>query len=479
MLNKSKTNWNENYAAEIIKVGPLRKPEKADRLRCFNHAGNNLITGTNVQERELMVYFPIECAIDKKFLAFTNSLEDATLNRDTTKKGFFGKRGRVKAIVLRGEKSGGYVVPVYDLEEYSKVVLGKTLKIKDSDVGTIFDMVFDNQLCQKYVLPTKQVQGPSQKTKGKTKRYESKLVDGQFFFHTDTSQLARNLHMLDPWDKIAITEKLHGANFIVSKVLVKRKLTWKDKLAKWLGAKIVETEYGEPLYASRAVIKNKNFETNEFNFKGFYNEDIWAIVNKRLSPALSNGETAYGEVVGFTPSGKFIQKNFDYGNSPNELDFYVFKVTHTDPCGKVRVYSHEQTVAWCKEKGVKMVPVHFYGTPVKFFFDWENEYGTIWENDTDEHHKDKYRDWKQEFYKKLSDTFLEQNCKMCKNVVPREGVVVRLDKPFQWEVYKAKSFLFLKNESLALDSGEVSVEDEEVDAAKQDTEESPIEENLA
>jgi hypothetical protein len=65
--------------------------------------------------------------------------------------------------------------------------------------------------------------------------------------------------MLSPNDNVVIMEKYHGTSFVVSNVLIKKKLSLKDRIGKFFGMNILDTEYGL-LYSSRKVIKNKEFQ---------------------------------------------------------------------------------------------------------------------------------------------------------------------------------------------------------------------------
>lgn len=440
MFSKS-NDHNPNYLASVVKLNGLRKHANADKLQCVSLFGNNVITGMNAKDGELYIYFPLECAISTEFLKYTNSFRDSTLNADSSVKGFFEYHGRVRALRLRNERSEGYIVPVSTLENFSKDVLGQKITIDEKFVGTDFDVLFEHVLCKKYIPKGARLsgEGNKKKTKGNVKKYVSRLVENQFHFHEDTSHLKREMSRISPDDFISVTEKLHGCNFIVSHVLVKRKLSLLDKIAKFFGSKVVETEYGM-LYSSRAVIKNSVMDDGKEN-NNFYDSDVWKIVADKIFPSLPQGVSVVGEIVGYTPSGQAIQKGYDYGCSPGNLDFWIFKVTHTSPCGKVYVFNHRETVEFCKKFGFKMPETHYYGLAKDHFP----------EISTENH-------WHDNFLQKMIDVYLEKKCKLCKNDVWAEGVILRKDTPFEWDAFKLKSFNFLSHESIQLDSGEVDME---------------------
>ena len=53
---------------------------------------------------------------------------------------------------------------------------------------------------------------------------------------------------------------------------------------------------------------------------------------------------------------------------------------------------------------------------------------------------------------------MELNVPMCKNVVPREGVVIRIDDDPLNEAFKLKTDYFFGRESKMIDNGEVDIE---------------------
>lgn len=441
MFSKSKDH-NPNYLATIVKLENVHKHSNADRLQCVSIFANNVVTGLDAKDGDIYVYFPLESSISKEYLSYSNSFEDTSLNKDTSKKGFFNKHGRVRAINLRGEKSEGYIIPKASLEDFVKNHLKeKKFEINESHIGIDFDEVCNHLICKKYIPSNIRMEGSSnkKKSKGNVKKYISRLVEGQFHFHYDTEQLKRNMNKINPDDYISITNKLHGTSFVVSHVLTKKKLGLLDRIFKKLGGSIIDVDYGM-LYSSRCVIKNENM-IEEFQKEGYYGSDVWKIVADKLFPAMAKGISVYGEIVGYTPNGKYIQKDYDYGCVPNELDFYIYRVTSTTADGHVYEFSHQQVEEWCRTHGFKMVELYYYGKAKDLFPDIS----------VTEH-------WHENYLERLCNTYLEKDCHICKNKVPDEGIVLRKDSVHDFEAFKLKSFKFLKKESEELDSGEVDIE---------------------
>jgi hypothetical protein len=428
---------NKNYLAKIIRLDNLRKHPNADRLQITTVDGNNVITGLNAREGMLYVYFPLECAINKDYLKYSNSFQDSNLNKDTEVKGYFPSTGRVRATRLRGQKSEGYVVPVSDITDWLFNTYGSSVEITEEDVDREFDLIQDLQICKKYVV--KYVREQSTQKNQKKKAKVSRLVDEQFHFHIDTPQLRRFISEVHPEDYISITRKLHGTSAVFSKVLCVKPLNRLEKLMKWLGVNIVDTHY-DLVYSSRKVVKNGYLDPSEANHNHYYSSDIWGQCARKYDAFMKNGISLYGEIVGYTPEGAEIQKGYDYGCDPNTFDFYVYRVTITSVSGDVYEMSPREMKTYCDRYGIKTVPEIYYGKAKDFYDLSVNDH------------------WHQNFLEKLSEDYLEKDCDLCQNSVPDEGICLRVDKPLDIEIYKLKSFAFLERETKMLDQGEVDME---------------------
>lgn len=439
---------NQNYLAKIVRLSNIRKHPNADRLQVTTIDGNDVITGTDAKEGDAVVYFPLECAINKDFLAATNSFEDKELNADKSKKGFFNSKGRVRAVKLRGNPSMGYIVPVEVLFNWINSVTASSTYIystaydnKEFDSFTSGDK--EIIVCKKYINVQQILDKKKERKEDRKKaaKKQSKLVDNQFRLHCDTPQLGRNLFKFGPEDVIAITHKLHGTSGVFSNILCHKKLTWYQKLLKKLGADVNTQQY-DFVYSSRKVIKNQYYNDEKVN-PGYYGEDAWGVVAKEYEPFLQQGMTIYSEIVGFLQSGRAIQKDYDYGCAEGQHEKYVYRITTTTPNGQVIEWPTLQVQEWCKSKGLKAVPLYFYGKAKDLFP----------ELDTTTH-------WNDNFFEKLKETYLEKKDPICKNDVPDEGVCIRREG-LEIDTYKLKSFAFLQRESEELDTGTTDIESEE------------------
>lgn len=429
---KISENANSNYLAKVVQLHGIEKHPNADRLKVVKIDFQNVITGPEAQDGDICIFFPVECQISHEFLSHTNAFKNNELNRDKSQTGFFEEKGRVKALKLRGEKSMGYIVPISAF----KGLLNDPVAEFADHIGEEFDTINDNLLCKKYEVKQKQY---SAKEKNGKKPRISRLVEGQVHLHVDTENLRKEAYKIKPEDHIDITYKVHGTSFWVSNVMTKRKLGIFDKLLKKCGVKIEDTEY-DYVYGSRRVVKNE-YETQ--GTQDYYDGDLWGEIKNELKDRIPKGFTLYGEALGYTKSGSYIQVDYDYGCCVGEKRIQIYRITFTNADGIVFNLSNEQCKEFCKCAGLEFVH-EFYSGPAKDLLGTETQ--------PVENH------WHAEFIKYLEAQYNEKDCFMCKHKVPEEGIVVRKESLFQFEAYKLKSFAFLQYETELLDTGKEDME---------------------
>ena len=456
---------NINYLAKIVRINqfkPHTDPE-VTRLKACVVDGFNILCGID-SEPGLYVYFPVACCLNPDFLRYANLYKHKELNADPEQSGMFEDNGRVKAIRLRGELSEGFILPVVMLENYVLSVTNVELKCEE---GTEFDIVeHDGKtfwINKKYIPKQARTQGSG--NMGKTARQPKgidKIVENQFRFHYDTTLIKKCPHVIKPTDIISITEKVHGTSGISARVRCKFSRTWNAKLCWWIGKYILgcnmndELKYGvdyDYLYSSRTVIKNRYY--NKKASDGFYGVDVWKYADDVVKPWLQKGMTVYYEIIGYLPNGGYIQKGYDYGCVPPEkpedyqygvhFEILVYRITLTNVDGNVHEFSAREVQQWCKNNGLQSVDQYYYGYASHLYPDL----------DPDEH-------WNENFLQRLANDSrfnMELNSPTCKNKVPHEGVVIKIEN-MKSEAFKLKCFKFLDAEGKALDKGESNIEDE-------------------
>lgn len=419
---KLSENHNINYVAEIVEIGKIEKHPNADKLQIaiINH--NRVITGMDAKPGDLYVYFPIESAINKDYLSWSNSFEDKSLNINPEEKGFFNKHGRVRAVKLRGELSEGYMVPLSNMSSYLKTLIVEP-------VGTQFDSWDDIILCEKYVPYTKPNNHVGQGKGAKpANRITDVLVDGQFNFYSPTAHLKKNMHEFDLGELVVITQKLHGSSFIGSHVLVKKKLKWYEKALRKIGIEIPDSKYGY-IWSSGKPKSNLPKGTSEGWVSptgSFYSEDIWKREFDKIKDVIPKGYTIYGEIVGHG-----VQGDYTYSIPKDEITrMYVYKITITNPDGVVHTMDWFDLKNFCQKYGLFHVKGLFVGKLSSFGDDEDS----IIDN--------------------LCLTYLEQDLP---DGLPDEGVCMKSVRKKEW--FKLKSAKFLLKETKDLDAGNVNTEE--------------------
>jgi len=444
-------NANRNYLAKVVSLGKSVTHPNADRLQGFIIDHARIYVDLSFKEYDICIYFPLECQIDSRILSFLNLYSDKSLNKDNSKGGFFNSKGRVRAVRLRSEPSQGFIMKAQDFFE-AILSFSSTHRVIDSDsIGEEFDSINNEIIVKKYVVQNQKKSGV--KSDKKLAKKVSRVLENQFRFHIDTEQLRKNIYKVNRNDYVSITAKLHGTSFICGRLLTYRKLSFVEKVLKRLGVNINDKTY-DLLYSSRKVIKNDDLNTQSNHY---YSSDVWGDASNMIDYAVQKCYTLYAEIVGYTRDGAFIQKDYDYGciQPVYENEYvegvhykvFVYRITFTNEDGNVCELSWRQIKAYCEHFGIRHVPEYYFGKLVNF----DKLLKKIKSDD----------EFNGAVIKLLEEKYLEKYCEFCGNKVPSEGIVLRVDKLFNFDAYKLKSFLFAEWESKQLDDNVIDIEAEE------------------
>ena len=443
------TKANINYLAKVIDITNFLPHPNAERMKIAQVGGYKVCVGID-EPIGRYVYFPVNSEINPNLLSYCNLYRHTEKNTNTEKAGFFNDNGRVTAIKLRGFPSEGFLLPFEQLENFIADTLN--LKLSDIENNTDFDIAVEGNkefwICKKYIVVHQTAQGQpnSNKRQKKVARF-NKVIDTQFHYHYDTVRVQNDKWAIAPDDIISVTEKVHGTSGISAYVLCKEKPSLINKIKGWFGNTNIKYDY---LYSSRSVIKNATETTNP---GGYYSCDIWAEADKIIRPHLQKGMTIYYEIVGFLPTGRYIQKNYDYGCVPPEVGesfthekhfkVRVYRITMTNVDGYVHEFSAKEVQEWCKANNLIPVTEYFYG-----------------------YAKDLYNipvddNWTDVFWDTMANDknfYMEYNSPSCINKVPHEGLVIKKEDMIS-RAWKLKCFAFLNGEQKELDAGIENIED--------------------
>ena len=380
--------------------------------------------------------------------------------------GFFNKYGRVRCVTLKGVASFGFVFKLPELQNLYPDITEQDLMDYE---GQEFDTINGELFCKVFIPPVKEQ--PQRKNKEdrdnkKLKRFD-RLIDGEFKFHYDTQQLGKVIQFIKPDDIVDISVKRHGTSIIIGKLHVKEKISlpFPKNVWNWIvdnpglfksrRIKDYNVVYG-PIYSSRKVIKNKYI--NENVTQGYYKKDVWSEYGDIIYPYLDEGMTVYGEICGYeTESESPIQKFYDYGCGVGENNIMFYRITTTNDDGSKKEWDVSSVKDWTESLIGRMKEsnddnwkrVH----PIDHLY-----HGTLGDLYPDLDIRSHWHESVLESIKADKEHFLmEENEPMCKNVVPREGVCIRVESDPMF-CAKCKTNSFLIGESIRVSENEVDME---------------------
>lgn len=421
-MNLKVEDGSLNYACQVVEIDKVFPIEGKDRIQTTLINGNQIIISKDVKPGDVCLYFVSGTRLAEDYCYENNLYDSHELNKDTSKKGYLSpQKRRVRPLKLGGIISDGFLMPLNSLN----YLLG-TSRIDDLRPGDTFTHINDKIVCEKYFVPVRNANPGGSAPKTEKIRLVDILIPGQFRFHYETPHIGKHSERLNGGKKAVVTYKVHGSSIILSRVKILRKLTLIDKIAKFFGAKVVETEYGN-IYSSGKPKSGlpKGIDSKWVN-KGpdFYSMNIWEQAYQDFKYALEDGITLYGELV-----GNHIQGGYDYTRlipDDRNYGFLVYRITRTNESGIVDEFSWEQIENYCAKYAL---------TPVPFL---EEIIGG------------------EDILPQLAEKYLDKKCIYCKNDVWAEGVCIRINN----EIYKFKSKNFLLMEDKQLEQEVNNIEEQ-------------------
>lgn len=423
---------NNNYVATVIRVAALADLEGLDNLKAIQVFGMQALVSKDTEIGTVGVLFSTEVQLSEEFARENNLHRHSNLNVDPTESGYLEDNRRVKALKLRGHRSDSLFMPLSAFK-YLKV------KPEDFEVGDVFDSINGHEILKKYVIKE-----PRENTaQAKIRRVDLKV----FPLHIDSENYWRNADKIPQGAPIVVTQKLHGTSVRYGKVPVADELTWFEKLKTKLSKKVGTPNFTYKfVVGSRMVVKSIDYEAESAGKQHFYAEDLWSryAKEKNLGDLIPDGYIVYGELVGFTPDGAPIQKDYTYEAADKEAALYIYRVATVTPSGVVVDLSWPATKAFAAGIGVKTVPELVTSLHADFTAnDWiDTNY---------------YNDWSDNEY----GSFVDVPVRLSSAKMVDEGVCVRYDGPNGIYILKAKSPIFLGHESKMLDENAADLESEE------------------
>ena len=476
-------DMKQEYCASIVRIGEVKPIEGSDFLGVTLVNGIEVVVRKDaVKEGQIMFFAPQETALNLKFLSVNNQFElgeyELNANAAEVRKlkaegkteeakqlvGYFNKRGRVRAMKLRGIYSKGFLISPEMMAEYNPKVANLNL---EELVGTDFDMVDDELFIEVYIpfVPKKKERSGK---RGRNEPKYDRMIAGQFAYHYDTNPLAKEIAQIQPDDVVTLSVKLHGTSVILGNVLVRmpkeihtraecfNRMINNTYCAIWPYLPKALQRYEEVydlVYSSRTVIKNQYI--NLKRTRDFYEADVWGEYHDLLVGKIPQDMVVYGEIVGYlTDSDKMIQKDYDYGCERGTNKLMLYRVTTRNADGTRREWDvtevqqfTKQLMADYSELASRLHPIDtlYHGTLKDLYPDLST---------TEHWHENVLQALKQD----KQTLGMEQFEPLCKQKVPREGIVLRKDGDAVCEAWKLKTDAFFSREQKLIDAGEVDME---------------------
>lgn len=466
------------YCASIVKIEKLETVTGSDNLvKTIINGYPILVNKNEVREGDIMIYSPIETEINYDFLRNNNLFcwkskelnhnypeismlltEGYTYDELKYKVGYFNENCRVKIVNLLKQPSCGVLFSIDSFNrwlQFCPPYIESELTYKDlSDfVGTKFNYIEGVKFCDVYI--PKSINSNKSPKKIKTRKINKKidrLVPGQFYFHYDTNQFGDNLNRFNPETEVDISIKIHGTSVVLGNLE-----TFKPKFK--TGIRLIDSvlfrvlpkswifrkEY-DLIYSSRRVIKNDDI--NPYKDKSYYESNIWKEYADLLKDYIPKGVTIYGEIFGYeTGTSKFIQKDYDYGCKEGTNKIMIYRITqHTSD--DIEEWEVEKVINWIEE--IRSINEGLKDKVFPFTRVFSGSLSEICSN---------CPDWSLNLLNSLKETFkIEEDESLCKNKVPREGIVIRIKRDPVKEAFKLKGTKFFYRESKQIDNGEIDLE---------------------
>ena len=352
------------YNAYVTRIKNLRQHSNADRLQCGTVFGSNVIVGLNTQEDELGIYFPVDGRLSVEYATDNNLLRKKDEHGNNIGGYLDPDKRNIKAVKLRGEKSDGLFMSLTSLANYVDITT-----LQEGDTITVLGGI---KICEKYIPRRKNRTYNDGQTKRRKKR-KDRISFPLFTEHSDTNQLAYNLHQFHPGDTCVITLKMHGTSQRTSNTVKQTKRiipAWVHRILQTIGFKRSPKQEWDYISGSRRVIL-RSMEGGYYGSNTFRQQHHERFLNK-----LQKGETAYYEVVGYVSNGQPIMSDcsnkktndkefikqygdttrFSYGCDDGKSEIYIYRMTMTNEDGYIVEYPWELVKLRCEQMDINHCP---------------------------------------------------------------------------------------------------------------------------
>lgn len=416
---------NKDYAAVIVSLPQSVVLEGLDNLVGLQVLGSQALVSKDSHYEGLALVFTAGTQLSQEFAYKNNLHRHCDRNEDQSQTGYLEDNRHVRSLKLRGHRSDALVLRLDSLA-YAGV---DPSEFKEGDT---FDKIGDHEICEKYINKKTFKERQLEKNKKIWTRVDEKFLPKHF----DTDNYFKNSHVIPENADVTVTQKLHGTSIRIANTIVQRKLKLVDRISKKIGATITETEY-DYVYGSRNAVK----DANNPRHMHFYDSDVWSIKGAELKGLIPKGYLVFGELIGWTPEGAALQSKYTY-NVPHPLaELWIYRIATINPEGFVVDLTYDQIVEFCRDRGLKVVPLLWRGK----YRDFKPE---DWVDFADHKTLHKYRE---EGYPQAVPLSKDSECD--------EGVVIRAEGLAPYSL-KCKSATFVGYDNKNQEDGVLDMEEE-------------------
>lgn len=310
---------SDNFKVCLTTIKDITAHPNAERLEyAWCYGFSVIVQKDRYKVGDEVLYVPVDSILNSKLEAFLFP-SDSKIKLNNS---------RIRQIRIRGSFSQGLLIGKEDAKEFIKTPL-----ILEKDYAEELGIT-------KYEPPTPSFQGP------RVLRLRDKSFSNPNFREYNGITNLKWHPDLFEGEEVVIQEKIHGSLCrsmfapFVANTLWKKILRFLRLAPKW------EYTYGS----------NRVELTNRKNYKGYYGEDVYGAVLKKVKAfeKLKQGECIYGELY-----GPGIQKGYTYGLK--EHSFILFDVRVLQPDGTQKWLNPEEAEVYAKERGFDFVPVLYKG----------------------------------------------------------------------------------------------------------------------
>ena len=367
-----------NHQAIVARVTEVLDIYGADRVQISVVLGEQCVTHKGVKRGDVGILFPADLQLSEKFCHENNLNRDKSLNKDTSKAGFFESNRRVRAQPFLKIRSEALFMPL-DSVSYTGV------NVDDLVVGFTFDSLNGFEICKKFLNKEKE-----SVTKNQVGSKKKKHLVPDFLEHVDTAHFKYSVHRINEGDILFFHSKRHGTSGRSGYQRVYKSLGKFQSLAN----KISNAIFGKSIYDDfewKYVTGSRRVVLDDSKFKnGFHgSNDFRFDITESLKPYLKKGYTFYYEIVGFVNGSSIMPKHdirtlkdnlyldkygdeitYSYGCKEHEYKVFIYRITTQDEDGVIRDLSQRELEEFCKarELGYTLeihAPVVYDGDEVK------------------------------------------------------------------------------------------------------------------